>query len=307
MDLDALRAFVQVAELASFTRAGERLGLPKGRVSAVVQQLEAGLGTRLLHRTTRVVRPTPDGELFLERCRELLADADELQALFQRSSGALRGRLRVDLSVAVARRIVIPRLPEFLGAHPQLEIELSTTDRRVDVVHDGFDCVLRIGSLEDSGLVARRLGELVQLNCASPGYLRTHGTPRALEDLAHHHVVRYAPAMGAAATGFEYHDGERWRTCPMVSVITVNNTDAYQAACLAGLGLIQAPALGMEALLARGELVEVLPHLRGPALPVSLVYPNRRNLPRRVRAFMDWLEVILQPALRAGISAPSAA
>ncbi|TAK80823.1 MAG: LysR family transcriptional regulator [Aquabacterium sp.] len=298
MDLDALRAFVQVAELASFTQAGERLGLPKGRVSAVVQQLEAGLGTRLLHRTTRVVRLTPDGELFLERCRELLAEADELQAFFQRSPGALRGRLRVDLSVAIARRFVIPRLPEFLAVHPQLEIELSSTDRRVDLVHEGFDCVLRIGSLDDSGLVARRLGELVQLNCASPAYLRAHGTPRSLEELSRHRVVRYAPAMGAAATGFEYHDGERWRTWPMASCITVNNTDAYQAACLAGLGLIQAPALGMEALLERGELVEVLPQLRGPALPVSLIYPARRNLPRRVQAFMAWLETILQPALQ---------
>lgn len=297
LDLDALRAFVQVAELASFTQAGERLGLPKGRVSAVVQQLEASLGTRLLHRTTRVVRPTPDGELFLERCRELLADADELQALFQRSSGTLRGRLRVDLSVAVARRFVIPRLPEFLAAHPQLEIELSSTDRRVDVVHDGFDCVLRIGSLEDSGLVARRLGEFVQLNCASPAYLRAFGTPRTLDDLARHRVVRYAPAMGAAATGFEYHDGGRWRSYPMASVITVSNTDAYQAACLAGLGLIQAPALGMEDLLARGELVEVLPQHRAPPLPVSLIYANRRNLPRRVQALMDWIAEVLAPHL----------
>lgn len=200
--------------------------------------------------------------------------------------------------MAIARRFVIPRLPEFLAVHPQLEIELSSTDRRVDLVHEGFDCVLRIGSLDDSGLVARRLGELVQLNCASPAYLRAHGTPRSLEELSRHRVVRYAPAMGAAATGFEYHDGERWRTWPMASCITVNNTDAYQAACLAGLGLIQAPALGLEALLERGELVEVLPQLRGPALPVSLIYPSRRNLPRRVQAFMAWLETILQPALQ---------
>ncbi len=292
-----MQTFVQVAELGSFTRAADRLGLPKSRVSASVQQLEAQLGTRLLHRTTRSVRMTPDGEQFLERAKALLADAEELRTLFQQAPSSLRGRLRVDLPTAMARTIVIPRLPEFLAAHPQLEIELSTTDRRVDVVHEGFDCVLRVGHLQDSGLVARRLGQLVQVNCASPAYIAQFGTPHTLEDLAHHRVVRWAPTLGGAAAGWEYHDGERYRLLEMQGVVTVNHTDAYQAACLAGLGLIQAPRLGAAAALAAGLLVEVMPGFTAEPMPVSLVYPNRRNLSKRVQALMGWLAEVLTPHL----------
>lgn len=293
MDLDSLRIFATVAELASFTGAADRLGLTKARVSTAVQQLEARLGTRLLHRTTRTVRLSLDGEAFVERARALLADADELQALFQQSPAALRGRLRVDLSNVIARRVVLPRLPEFLERHPRLEIEISTTDRRVDLVHEGFDCVVRAGTLQDSGLVARRLGQMRQINLASPAYLQRHGTPRTLADLAQHRVVHYSTTLGAAPGGWEYHDGERWRSHPVAGIVTVNGTDAYQAACLAGLGLIQAPALGAAALLASGRLVEVMPAFTAPALPMSLVYAHRRPLAKRLEAFMDWLGGVL--------------
>lgn len=241
MELEALRIFVKVAELASFTGAALQLGLAKTRVSAAVAQLETQLGTRLLHRTTRRVRLTLDGEQFLERCEALLADAVELQGLFQRSAGALRGKVRIDLPTRLARNIVIPRLPQFLAAHNQLEIELSTTDRRVDLVHEGFDCVVRVGALQDSDLVAKRLGLLRQINCASAAYLREHGTPHTLKDLDRHRLVHYAPTLGAQALGWEYREGERVRHRKMQSTITVNNSDAYEAACLAGLGLVQAP------------------------------------------------------------------
>jgi DNA-binding transcriptional LysR family regulator len=304
MDFALLQTFSKVAELGSFTRAAEQLGLPKSRVSASVQQLEAQLGTRLLHRTTRTVRLTPDGEQFLERGKALLADAEELQALFQQTPGSLRGRLRVDLPTSLAHSLVIPRLPEFLAAHPLLEIELSTTDRRVDLVHEGFDCVLRVGHLQDSGLVARRVGEMTQVNLASPAYLAQHGTPRTLADLAHHRVVRWAPTLGGAGVGWEYQVDGRDRTLEMAAVITVNHTDAYQAACMAGLGLIQAPRLGAAAALASGQLVEVLPDFVPAPLPVSLVYANRRNLSQRLRALMDWLAGVLAPHLDAAPGVP---
>ena len=302
MELDALRIFVNVAELASFTRAAERLGLPKARISTSVQQLELQLGSRLLHRTTRTVRMTPDGEQFFERCKELLADADELQTMFQQTPSALRGRLRVDLPIGMARLAVIPRLPEFLAAHPHIEVELSTTDRRVDLVREGFDCVLRIGTLQDSGLVALRLGELAQTNCASPAYVLRHGAPTTLDDLDHHRLVHYAMALDASPTGWEYHDGEHTRFRAMRGVITVNNTDAYQAACLAGLGLIQAPLLGARPLVAQGRLVEVMPDFKPAPMPVSLMVANRRNLSKRVRALIDWLSEVLAPHLREGAS-----
>lgn len=296
MELDALRIFVKVAELASFTGAAEQLGLPKARVSTRVQQLEAELGTRLLQRTTRTVRLTPDGEQFLERCQLLLAEADEVQSLFQQSPSALRGRLRIDLPIKLARQLVIPALPDFIAVHPQLEIEISATDRRVDLVHEGFDCVLRIGRLEESGLVARRLGEMPMANCTSAAYLATHGVPQTLDDLDHHLLVRYASA-GAAGNGFEYRDGDTWRLRPMRSVVTVNNTDAYESACLAGLGLIQVPRLGMWAMQRDGDVREVLPDFTAEPMPVWLLYPHRRHLPKRVQALMAWLVTLLSPHL----------
>lgn len=297
MDLGALRTFVKVAELASFTRAAEQLGMPKARVSTTVQQLEADLGTRLLHRTTRTVRLTADGEEFRERCLMLLADADELQSLFQRAPSALRGRLRLDVPIGMAQAVLMPRLPEFLAAHPQLALELSTTDRRVDLVHEGFDCVLRVGALDASELVARRLGELIQINVASPAYLALHGVPRTLDDLASHRLVRYAPGLGAGPALWEYEEEGRYRTLAVPSALTVTSSDAYQSACLAGLGLIQAPVVGMQPLIDAGKLVRVLPGFDAPPMPVSLLYPHRRQLSKRVQALMAWMDEVLGPYL----------
>lgn len=297
MDLEQLRVFARVAELGSFTQAADQLGLAKGRVSALVQGLESRLGARLLQRTTRRVRLTPDGEQFIERCKELIADADELQAMFQPVAGGLRGRLRIDLPNLLARDLIIPRLPEFLAAHPLLELGISTTDRRVDLVQEGFDCVLRVGTLTDAGLVARPLGLLTMCNLASPAYLRAHGTPRTLADLAQHRIVHYAPKLGSQGAGWEYVQDGVPRLHPVRSTVVVNGTDAYQAACLAGLGLIQAPVRGTQALVDAGLLVEVLPGHRAAPMPVSLLYPHRRQLAPRVQAILNWLAQVITPAL----------
>lgn len=296
--LDQLNAFQHVAELASFTQAAERLGWPKGRVSAQVQALEVRLGARLFHRTTRRVQLTQDGLVFHERCRDLLADVDDLQTLFQREEQALRGRVRLDMSTGVARQIVVPALPGFLQRHPGLEVELSSTDRRVDVVREGFDCVLRVGSLVDSGLVARPLGRYRMVNCASPAYLARFGTPRTLDDLAGHRLVHYVTTLGARPEGFE-HQGADGSTqfLPLPGSVTVNNADAYVAACRAGLGIVQVPATGVASWLADGTLVEVLPGHRPASMPVTLLYANRRQLPRRVQAVMAWLAEVMQPHL----------
>ncbi|HET7795519.1 MAG TPA: LysR substrate-binding domain-containing protein [Rhizobacter sp.] len=293
--IEGLQIFVRVAELSSFTQAAEQLGLPKARVSTVVQQLEGGLGTRLLHRTTRKVQLTQDGQAFYERAKDLLADVDELQGMFQQGVQSLRGRLRVDMPTLIARDQIVPRLPDFLAAHPQLAIELSSTDRRVDVVREGFDCVLRVGTLVDSGLVGRPLGRLRQINCASPAYLARHGTPKTLDDLARHRLIHYLPTLGAKPTGWEYQHEGRTRSVAMAGALTVNGTEAYQSACLAGLGLIQAPAAGLVGLIERGLLVEVMPRYRAPSMPVSFVYANRRNLPQRVQVFMAWAAEVLAP------------
>lgn len=297
--LSAMRIYLRVAELASFSHAAEQLGLPKASISTAVQRLESQLGTRLLHRTTRRVQMTQDGQSYYERCRDLLADFDELQTQFQPAEAGASGRLRVDMSSGVARHIVLPALPGFLAQHPRLEVELSSTDRRVDVVREGFDCVLRIGTLADSSLVARPLGALPLCNVASPAYLARHGTPRTVADLAQHQLIHYVPVLGARSAGFEYrHSDGTPAFAPMAGAITVNNADAYQAACLAGFGIIQAPLPGLHALLAQGLLCEILPDYRAAPMPVHIVYAHRRQLPRRVRLFMDWLAATMQAHLQ---------
>ena len=297
MEFNELRIFARVAELGSFTRAADQLGLAKGRVSTAVQQLEADVGTRLLQRSTRRVRLTPDGEQFLERCKELIADAEQLQAMFQPAASGLRGRLRIDLPNALARDLVIPRLPEFLSAHPLLEVGISTTDRRVDLVQEGFDCVLRVGPLADADLVARPLGLMKMHNVASPAYLRTHGTPSTLADLAQHRIVHYAAKLGTQGAGWEYQNGGVVRVHPMRSAIVVNGTDAYQAACLAGLGLIQAPLHGTQRLVDAGLLVDVMPEFTAAPMPVSLLYPHRRQIAPRVQAILNWITQVVEPYL----------
>lgn len=295
--IESMQIFIRVAELASFTRAADSLGIPKASASTAVQQLESSLGTRLLHRTTRKVQLTHDGRAYYERCKDLLTDVDELQSMFQQGEQSLRGRLRVDMSGGVARLFVIPRLPEFLRAHPLIELELSSTDRLVDLVREGFDCVLRVGPLVDSTLVARPLGAFRIINCASPAYLERHGTPKTLDDLAHHQLIHYVSNLGARSPGWEYPDGSGYASLPMEGRITVNNSDSYAASCIAGLGLIQAPAAGMQPLIDAGQLAEVLPDLLAEPMPVTLLYANRRNLPRRVQAFMAWVTQVLQPHL----------
>lgn len=297
MDLHELRIFTCVADLRSFSRAAEQLGLGKGRVSAAVQHLELQLGTRLLHRTTRQVRLTQDGEDFLERCKDLLIDAEQLQAMFQSPGAGLRGRVRIDLPTTIARDVVLPSLPQLLAEHPLLEIGISTTDQRVDVVREGFDCVLRVGPLTDSGLVARQVGQMRMTNVASPGYLLAHGTPREVADLAQHRIVHYAARLGTQGAGWEYLDGGVVRVFPMRASVIVNSTDAYQAACLAGLGLIQAPERGTRKLVKAGLLVDVLPDHVPPPMPVSLLYPHRRNVPPRVQAVLQWLERVIRAEL----------
>jgi DNA-binding transcriptional LysR family regulator len=295
--LEAMQVFVRVAEHASFTRAAESLGLLKATVSTSVRQLENSLGTRLLHRTTRKVQMTLDGQVYYERCKELLSEVDNLQTMFQQSGESLRGRLRVDMPSGMARLYVIPRLPQFLQAHPQVEFELSSTDRLVDPIQEGFDCVMRAGAPRDPQLIARPLGRLILINCASPDYLRRRGTPQTLADLAGHDLVHYASTFGGKREGFEYPELGEYRTLPMSGPVVVNNSDAYNAACLAGLGLTQVPEIGVREHLARGVLVEVLPRYRPEPMLLSLLYAHRHNLPKRVRVFMDWVAEILRPAL----------
>ena len=292
--LHAMQIFIRVAELESFTKAAESLGMPKASISTSIQQLENLMETRLLHRTTRKVQLTQDGLSYYERCKDLLADVDEVESMFQQGPEHVSGRLRVDMPQGFARNLCIPHLPNFLEKYPHIEIELSSTDRKVDLVRDGFDCVLRVGALSDSGLIARRLGELEIVNCASPSYIKKYGRPKNLEDLSRHALIHYVQNLGSKPEGFEYFDGDKYKTIKVKGAVTVNNTDAYLASCLAGLGIIQVPRFGVGTHLKNGTLVEVLTKYKAESMPVSLIYPHRRNLSKRVQVFMEWIQLLIK-------------
>ncbi|WP_330961145.1 LysR family transcriptional regulator [Photobacterium sp. 53610] len=291
--LSAMRAFIRVAELASFTRAADELHLPKASVSNYIRLLETQSGTRLLHRTTRKVTLTQDGKVYYERCLDLLSEFDELDNLFRQTGEQLSGRIRVDMPTGTAKNVVIPHLPDFLASHPGISLELSSTDRRVDIIREGFDCVLRAGKLEDSSLIARKLGEMPLITCASPAYLKKHGIPRQVGDLSHHQLIHYHQVIGSETDCWEYEENGITREVSMKGALTVNNAESYTAACLAGIGLIQVPAMGVRHLTEQGRLVQVLSQHSSAPLPVYLLYPHRRHMAKRVQIFMDWLSQLL--------------
>jgi DNA-binding transcriptional LysR family regulator len=298
-NLEPVLIFVTVAEMRSFTHAADSLGIQKGRASMAVRKLEKDVGVRLLHRTTRSVQLTEDGRVFHARARDLLADVDDLHSMFASDRVALRGRLRVDMPSELARTTFVPALPTFMATYPELELELSSTDRQVNLVQEGFDCVLRLGPIGDETLIARPLGKLRVINAASPAYLARYGVPRSLEDLQQqkHRAIHLSTMLGARPYRWEYPDGDSYATLELPGALHVNSVQTYEAAALAGLGLIQAPLLGIGQYLESGALVEIMPDFHRRSLAVSLVVAHRSNLSRRVRAFMKWIEDVLKPHL----------
>lgn len=292
--IDLFRIFARVVECASFTRAADTLGVPRSSVSAAIRELEERVGARLLHRTTRKVSPTQDGDAFYERCQRLISDVEEAENLFRQNEAKPSGKLRVDAPGRIGRLIIAPALPGFLDLYPRIDINLGMTDRAVNLIEESVDCVLRVGPLSDSGLIARAIGTLPLINVASPAYLGRHGTPQTPEDLARHWAVNYASPSTGRVGPWEWIEGDDMRTLTMRGRVTVNSAEAYIACCLSGLGLIQIPAYDVRRHLEAGELVEVLTDYPAEPLPMTLLYPHRQHLSRRVQVFADWLEDLLK-------------
>jgi DNA-binding transcriptional LysR family regulator len=296
---EEMRVFVRVTERRSFTLAAEDLVLPRATVTNAIKRLEQRLGTRLLERTTRQVTPTLDGEAHYQRCLRLLADLEEAEGAFR--GAAPKGLLRVNVQGTLARRFVIPALPAFLARYPGIDLHIGESDRLVDLVREGIDCVLRVGNLRDSSMVARRVAQLEHVTVASPDYLARHGEPRSLDELAGHVAVNYI----SSATGKVYPldftvDGET-RLVTLPSKVSVSGADTYEAACLAGLGLVQMPRYRIEDALADGRLKLLLEQWPPAPLPVNVLYPHNRQLSPRVRVFADWLrELFAQARLLSG-------
>lgn len=286
----AMQAFVRVVEAGSFTKAADSLQMPKPTVTRLIQTLEGHLQTKLLNRTTRRVTVTPDGAAYYERALRLLGDVQELESSMSHAKASPRGRLRVDISSSLGRLVLIPALPDFHARYPDIQIDLGVTDRTVDLIGENVDCVLRGGALTDQSLVARRLAQFYFMAAASPDYLRRHGVPRHPRDLEDgHRVVGYFSARSGRMMCMDFNkDGERIEIEGR-HIVAVNDSNAYVAAALAGLGVLQAPRFVLQTHIERGELEPVLADWCSDPMPLHVVYPPNRHLSTKLRVFVDWV------------------
>ncbi len=290
----AMKVFMGVVEANSFTRAADNLGLPRATVTTTIQGLEGLLKTRLLNRTTRSVSLTPDGAAYYERCARILNDLEETEAAFQDAARRPQGRLRVDVSSPIGRRILIPRLCEFHERYPDVELVIGMGDRPVDLVQEAVDCVIRAGELMDSTLVARRIGTLSFVTCGAPAYLERYGEPKTLEELQHHHAVHYFSSISGRNFDWDFLVDGVSVPVRMNGRVAVNDSDAYIICGLQGFGLIQPARFMVLPHLEAGELKEILPGWKPPSLPMSVLYPQNRHLSPKVRAFADWAEELFK-------------
>jgi LysR family transcriptional regulator, regulator for bpeEF and oprC len=287
--LNAMQVFTKVVDLNSFSRAAEALDLPNGSVSTTVQALESHLKVRLLNRTTRRISLTPDGAAYYERCIRILAEVQAAENSLISTGNTPTGKLRVDMSGSLGRSIVVPALPDFQARYPGIELMLGLGDKDVDLVREGVDCVVRIGELPDSSLVARRLGSLEMVTVASPSYLRQHGTPSTIRDLNRHIAVNYLSSRTRSFISMHFVVEGKRTEVRMRSSLATNEADGYVGCAAMGLGIIQIPLFLVHSRLAQGDLVEILPDSRPAPLPISVVYPHYRHLSPQVRTFVEWI------------------
>lgn len=286
--------FVRVVDTGGFTRAAEILRMPKATVTTLVQSLEAHLGVKLLNRTTRRVSVTPDGAAYYERCVRILAEVEETEGALSRATSNPHGRLRVDVPATFGRRMLVPALPEFFERYPHIRLELGCSDRAVDLIEEGVDCVVRGGEQPDSTLVARKLGTVEFITCATPDYLTRHGTPTHPNDLTLHRCINYFSARTGRIFEWDFsRDGERI-VLKLDGHVALNDSDAYRAAGMAGLGIMQVAEVLVKPALDRGALVRILADWQTDPLPVYVMYPQNRHLSAKVRAFVDWVAELFE-------------
>ncbi|NIE63091.1 LysR family transcriptional regulator [Burkholderia sp. Ax-1719] len=287
--LQSMRVFSKLAELGSFTKVSDAMEMGRPQVTVAIQELEAKLGVRLFQRTTRKVNLTPEGESFYERVEEILKNVAEVTTMFGRSGLPPRGRVRLNIPAAFAQQGFIDALMEFSKTYPAIELILGVTDRAVDLVAEGVDCALRIGDLQDSSMIARRIGTAIMVTCASPSYLNEFGTPQSIDDLPSHRGVSFLSGLSNRPLSWHFTiDGED-RTHTSRGSISVNESKAYVRCGLAGFGIIQAPGVAVDEHLASGALVEILQNIKPAPRPISLLYPSRSYLSPQVQVFLDWL------------------
>ena len=286
--LTAMQVFAKVVELGSFARAAERLGMSTSACSRQVADLEAHLDTRLLNRTTRRLSLTEPGRAFHERCLQLIADVEEAELSARAGRERPRGTLRVTCSVNFGLRHVAPLIGPFLQKHPDVRIDVSLSDRMVDIVEEGFDLAIRIGESRSTSVIARKLGESCLIACAAPAYLKKHGTPKTPAQLTDHNCMLYEYLNPRTEWRFTDQAGHE-PTVRVAGSMQTNNGDMLAAAAAQGLGICCEPDFIVAPFLADGTLRRILPGYQVAVTAIHAVYPSRRHLSAKVRAFVDVL------------------
>ena len=284
----ALRVFSQVVESGSFSAAADRLGLSTTAASRHVAELEAHLQTRLLNRTTRRVSLTETGRAFYERAVQVLGDLEEAEQEASRAAVVPRGTIKLTTSVNFGVRHVAPAIAAFLAAHPGVRFDVSLSDRVVDLVEEGFDLAVRLGMPGSDNVVARTLGETRLVPCASPAYLQAHGAPRVPEDLARHNCFTYEYVRPRNLWRFLDASGAE-RTVRVSGRLHSNNGDLLAEAAAQGAGIVFEPAFIVGPDVRAGRLVPLLQEFVAPPMPIYAVYPSRKHVSAKVRAFVDFL------------------
>ena len=295
--IEYLNIFIQVVEQGSFTKAADVLQIHRPTVSKAIQQIENDLGVKLIHRTTRKLSVTAEGDEFYHHARHVLAEVNDMMASFSPTLPP-RGRLRLDVPLALAHAILIPNLRHFQALYPGIEVVLVSSDKKTDLITEGVDCLVRLGALQDSSFVSRRLGDIRMVTCAAPSYLREHGRPETLADLDQHRAVNFFSDHSREVMEWKFiEDGSVISLRPASSML-VDNSDILLSCGLAGLGIIQATFDALAPHLSSGALEEVLTQYPSVSKPVSVMYPDRRYLSPKVRVFIDWFSDVMTTQIR---------
>jgi LysR family transcriptional regulator, regulator for bpeEF and oprC len=287
--LQAMQVFVRVVETGGMTRAAESLQMPKATATTLIQQLEAALGVKLLNRTTRSVSVTTDGAAYYQRCVAILAQVQETEESLTQRHATPEGRLRVDVPTLMARLVIVPALSSFFARYPDIDLQLACSERRADLIEEGIDCAVWSGELEDSTLIARRVGQLYFGTCASPAYLAAHGQPRHPDELSAHRCINhFSPRTGKIFDWVFAKNGVRIQTS-LRGAIALDDENSYVAAAEAGLGVAQIPAFVLKEAMERGSLELLLGDWFPEPAPLNIVYPENRHLSSKIRVFVDWV------------------
>lgn len=289
--LNAISLFCKVIETQSFTAAAQQAQISLAMASKLVSQLEAQLNVRLLHRTTRKITPTEAGLIYYQRCSAILNDIQEAENSISNINTSLQGKVAISLPMDFGSRFIAPHLGRFLAQYPHLELHLDFSDRRVDLVAESYDLALRIGQLEDSSIVARKIGESQHILVASPTYLTENGLPQSLTELEHHNCLLYERQQ----TWIFQQNGEEIKIRPKSNIIS-NNGYALVQMAKAHLGLLYLPKFLVKEELATGDLVPVLAHssIQSDRVDISLLYPHRRYLSPKVKVLIEFLRLLMQ-------------